>query len=205
MLRLNRDGLAQTGMAVAEIKAREAAPSGELFGVQILLNGAGRHQPGSAATRRTRSARARGTRRRPAPASAARFNDYTVEVVQKIGADSFVGGHGVLLGKTKNSSSNCAGFALQPRYIDANPQDINQVDYVKADGTPVKATHRRRAPAQRRHVPRRHELGLEVRVHGHGNNLNSTSSTRARARRRAALHVGIKSLAGAGPQARGVG
>ena len=58
----------------------------------------------------------------------ARFNDYTVEVVQKIGADSFVGGHGVLLGKTKNSSSTCAGFACSLWYIDANPQDINQVD-----------------------------------------------------------------------------
>ena len=45
MLRLNRDGLAQTGMAVAEVKAREVAPSGDLAGVRVLLDGAGDKNP----------------------------------------------------------------------------------------------------------------------------------------------------------------
>ena len=37
-------------------------------------------------------------------------------------------------------SSTCGSFSCFVWYIDSNPQDINQVDYVKADGTPVKAT-----------------------------------------------------------------
>ena len=63
-----------------------------------------------------------------------------MEVVQQIGSDSFAPGHGVLIGKTKTASSTCGSFSCFVWYIDSNPQDINQVDYVKADGTPVKAT-----------------------------------------------------------------
>ena len=61
MLRLNRDGLAQSGMAVAEVKAREVAPNGDVAGVQILLDGQGDLNP-PAASRTTRSARVRGSR-----------------------------------------------------------------------------------------------------------------------------------------------
>ncbi len=35
LLRLNRTGLAQTGLAVAEVKAREVAPNGDLAGVRV--------------------------------------------------------------------------------------------------------------------------------------------------------------------------
>ena len=41
ILRLNRDGLAQTGLAVAEVKAREVEPNGDLAGVRIDLDGEG--------------------------------------------------------------------------------------------------------------------------------------------------------------------
>ena len=138
MLRLNRDGLAQSGLAVAEVKAREVTPNGDLAGVHILLDGAGRPEPACRYQHRP-ALRGPVVHEATGISSRGRFNDYTVEVVQQIGADSFVGGHGVLLGKTKNSST-CGSFSCQPGYIDANPQDINQVDYVKADGTPVKAT-----------------------------------------------------------------
>ena len=140
ILRLNRDGLAQSGLAVAEVKAREVAPNGELAGVRVTARRRGRQRTRRAATRPTRPARARGTRRPPATRSTARFNDYTMEVVQQIGSDSFAPGHGVLIGKSKNSNSTCGSFSCFVWYIDSNPQDINQVDYVKADGTPVKAT-----------------------------------------------------------------
>ena len=58
-----------------------------------------------------------------------------MEVVQQIGSDSFAPGHGVLIGKTKTGSSTCGSYNCFVWYIDANPQDINQVDFVKADGT----------------------------------------------------------------------
>ena len=45
LLRLNRDGLAQSGIAVAEIKAREVHPNGDLAGVRVLLDGAGDKNP----------------------------------------------------------------------------------------------------------------------------------------------------------------
>ena len=41
ILRLNRDGLAQSGLAVAEVKAREVQPNGDLAGVRINLDGEG--------------------------------------------------------------------------------------------------------------------------------------------------------------------
>src|SRR3954465_7326791 len=42
LLRLNRDGLAQSGMAVTAVRARETAPTGgEISGVNITLDGAG--------------------------------------------------------------------------------------------------------------------------------------------------------------------
>ena len=41
LLRLNRNGLAQTGLAVAEIKAREVHPNGDLAGVRVDLDGDG--------------------------------------------------------------------------------------------------------------------------------------------------------------------
>ena len=45
ILRLNRDGLAQSGIAVAEVKAREVAPNGDLAGVRVLLNGGDKNPP----------------------------------------------------------------------------------------------------------------------------------------------------------------
>ena len=140
ILRLNRDGLAQTGMAVAEIKAREAAPGGDLAGVNIALNGAGDLNP---ACRYHTDPWCEGPWFTSATGSTVtpRFDNYTLEVVQQMGSDSFVPGHGVLIGKTKTTSgNNCGSFNCFLWYIDANPQDIDQVDFVRADGTPVKAT-----------------------------------------------------------------
>jgi hypothetical protein len=46
LLRLNRDGLARSGMAVADVTAREIAPkAGEIAGVNIALSGSGDNEP----------------------------------------------------------------------------------------------------------------------------------------------------------------
>ncbi len=137
-----------------------------------------------------------------------RFDNYTLEVVQQIGSDSFAPGHGVLIGKTKNittNSSTCGSFFCFLWYIDANPQDINQVDFVRADGTPVKAT-----------------LGDERQLNDGSFNagLNSGSTYEFKAANNK-LHfyvidkredaqgvlrytVGVRHADGAGPQTRGV-
>jgi hypothetical protein len=140
ILRLNRDGLAQTGLAVAEVKAREVAPGDDLAGVRVNLDGAGdlnRVCPTSAAGV---DLTCEGPWRTASGAVTGRFNDYTMEVVQQIGSDSFVPGHGVLIGKSKTSSSTCGSYNCFVWYIDSNPQDIDQIDFVRPDGTVQKAT-----------------------------------------------------------------
>ena len=129
-----------------------------------------------------------------------------MEVVQQIGSDSFDPGHGVLISKVKNSSSNCgASVYCFAWVIDSHPEDINHVDFIKPDGTPKIAT-----------------LGDERQLNDASFNagLDSGSSyewTDERNRlhfyvvdkRKDAegiLHykVAVKSLDGAGPQTRGV-
>ncbi len=63
------------------------------------------------------------------------YNNYTVEVVDRMGTDSFTPDSGVLLAKTKNQDA--APFEW---VIDANPQDIDMTDYVLPDGTKVPIT-----------------------------------------------------------------
>ncbi|TGJ78638.1 hypothetical protein E0Z10_g10132 [Xylaria hypoxylon] len=53
-----------------------------------------------------------------------------------MGADSFQPDHGVMISKTKNTT-NSAPFQW---VIDANPQDIDVVDFYRPDGTPSKYT-----------------------------------------------------------------
>ena len=69
ILRLNRAGLAQTGLAVTEVKAREVAPNGDLAGVRINLDSDGDRNKICLTSQAgwTRPARARGARRRRAP------------------------------------------------------------------------------------------------------------------------------------------
>jgi hypothetical protein len=59
------------------------------------------------------------------------FHNYTVEVVNRVGHDSFTPDHGVLITKTKNADT--APFMWT---VDSHPDDIAQVDYIRPDGTP---------------------------------------------------------------------
>ncbi|PJJ62038.1 M6 family metalloprotease-like protein [Compostimonas suwonensis] len=63
------------------------------------------------------------------------FDNYTLEVLDRMGTDSFLPDHGVLISKTKNADSNPFIWA-----IDANPENIDTVDYVRPDGTPIMIT-----------------------------------------------------------------
>jgi hypothetical protein len=63
-----------------------------------------------------------------------------VETVDRMGFDSFLPDHGVLITKNKTDESNTCGYNCFNWVIDANPQDINMVDFTRPDGTVVKAT-----------------------------------------------------------------
>jgi M6 family metalloprotease-like protein len=202
-LRLNRNGLAQSGMAVADVTARAADPGTGLSGIQIALDGAnGDMEPPCvvASNPLCDGVRTQGT------GITGKFNFYTAEVVQQIGSDSFDPGHGVLLSKTKTSESNsCGTFTCFVWIIDSHPQDINQVDFVGPDGQPRMVT----IADQRQLADATFNAGLNSgssyeyedtanRLHFYVVDLHKDAG--------GVLHytIGVQSLDGNGPQTRGV-
>ncbi|MPZ93714.1 MAG: M6 family metalloprotease domain-containing protein [Propionibacteriales bacterium] len=121
LLRLTRNGLADSGMVFAEVTAREV-PLGASFGldglsgVNIAMEG-GDLSPPCDITQDYRCDRGG-------------YENYTVEVVDRMGSDSFTPDDGVLMAKTKNQDR--APFIW---VVDANPQDIDLVDFERPDGT----------------------------------------------------------------------
>src|SRR3954471_14480870 len=82
LLRLNRDGLAQSGMAVADVTAREIAPSsGEISGVNITLDGTGDNEPPCIINGTLQSPNCDGVSRNAAGVVSGKWNNYTMEVV----------------------------------------------------------------------------------------------------------------------------
>jgi M6 family metalloprotease-like protein len=121
VLNLTRAGVAGSGVVVANVTAREVlAKPGELTGVNLAM----------------------GDDRDPACDTSTDpfcdgggYNNYTVEVVDRMGFDSFTPDSGVLLSKTKDRDA--APFIW---VIDAHPKDIDKVDFVLPNGTPQKMT-----------------------------------------------------------------
>ena len=175
LLRLNRNGLAQSGMAVADVTAREIPhAAGEVAGVKIELDGSGDL---STPCDYTTDWLCDGVR--PTGATT-KYNGYTMEVVQQIGSDSFDPGHGVLISKTKNGSGGNCGSAQLLRVGHRLAPAGHQPRRLRAPGRHAEAGDaRRRAPAQRRVVQRRPGLRLLVRVdRREATGCTSTSSTR---------------------------
>ena len=134
-----------------------------------------------------------------------RFNDYTMEVVQQIGSDSFAPGHGVLIGKHKTGSGDCGEYNCFSFYLDSNPEDINQVDYLKADGTPVKAVLGDERQLNDGSFNVGVNSGSEYERREPGNNLHFyILDKRTDAQGVLRYKVGVRSLGGSGPQTRGV-
>jgi M6 family metalloprotease-like protein len=135
VLRLNRNGLAKSGLAVAEVTARAVDPlPGTFAGILVRLDGpepGDRTPPDDPATN-------------PLSAGTSNYNSYTMEVVQRIGYDSFTPDNGALIAKNKDSLRGRNGgpnaFNSYIWIIDAHPEDINVVDYVKPDGRKVMRT-----------------------------------------------------------------
>jgi M6 family metalloprotease-like protein len=122
VLRLSRDALAGSGVVVARVTARAVQPGDAgLTGVNVTLDGDDRSP-------------ACDTSADPL-CDGGGFDNYTAEVIDRMGFDSFTPDSGVLLAKTKDRDS--APFIWT---VDANPQDIDQTDFVLPDGTPQKMT-----------------------------------------------------------------
>jgi M6 family metalloprotease-like protein len=135
LLTLGRDGLAKSGLAVAEVTARAVAPlPGTYAGIVIKFDGekAGDLTPPDDPAVN------------PLSAGTPNYAFYTLEVVQRIGYDSFTPDNGVLIAKNKDSLRGRNGgpneFNSYIWVIDAHPEDINIVDYVKPNGEKVMRT-----------------------------------------------------------------
>ncbi|MFH8610755.1 M6 family metalloprotease domain-containing protein [Streptomyces sp. NPDC018029] len=121
VLRLDRDALDESGVAVAKVTARSAPPGKKgLAGVNIAMS----RDLSPACDRDTDPL-----------CDGGGYQNYTLEVVDRMGMDSFTPDNGVLITKTKNDDK--APFAW---VIDAHPEDIDMVDFVRPDGTPQKIT-----------------------------------------------------------------
>jgi len=122
VLQVSRSALAGSGLVAAEITARVVSPgANQLMGLHILIG--------------TDLSPACNTQTDPY-CDGGGYHNYDVEVIDRMGSDSFQPDHGVMISKTKNST-NRAPFQW---VIDANPQDINVVDFYRPDGTPSMLT-----------------------------------------------------------------
>ena len=131
MLKLSRNGLAASGLAVATVTARAVEPGpGELAGISVTLDG-------DAPQDRTPPDDMKSN---PLSAGAPVFNFYSVEVVERIGYDSFTPDNGVLIAKNKNAEGNTCGYNCFTWVIDAHPEDINMLDFKRPNGEPVMRT-----------------------------------------------------------------
>ncbi|OFY54332.1 MAG: hypothetical protein A2X22_13095 [Bacteroidetes bacterium GWF2_49_14] len=135
VLILNRNELARSGLVVATLTARAADPlPGTYAGIVVRLDG---DAPQDRAPETDPA-------QDPLSPGKSTFNFYSVEVVQRIGYDSFTPDNGVLIAKNKdregpNGGPN--GFNCFNWVIDAHPEDIQMTDYLKpGDGTPVMRT-----------------------------------------------------------------
>lgn len=135
LLNLSRTGLAQSGLVVAEVTARAVDPlPGTFTGITVRFDGPkpeDRTPPDDPATN-------------PLSPGIPNYNFYSIEVVQRIGFDSFCPDNGVLIAKNKdNLRGNNGGPNAFNSYIwviDAHPEDINMVDYISPAGEKVMAT-----------------------------------------------------------------
>ncbi|MFD0853466.1 peptidase M6, partial [Actinomadura adrarensis] len=128
------------------------------------------------------------------------YDNYTIEVVDRMGFDSFTPDSGVLLAKTKDQD--------RPPFIwvkDANPQDIDKVDFVRPDGTPQKMTigdYRQLSDAL---FHAGNDSGSEYEYVDEANRLHFYVLDVKRDEKGILSYtVAMRSLDGAGPQQRGV-
>ncbi|XVV10004.1 M6 family metalloprotease domain-containing protein [Actinoplanes sp. CA-131856] len=182
VLRLSRDALATSGLVLTTVTARVV----ESGGINVTLDGGDRSPACDTAT--------------DPFCDGGGYDNYTLEVVDRMGFDSFTPDSGVLLAKTKNQDA--APFIWT---IDANPRDIDKVDFVLPDGTPQKMTigdYRQLSDAL---FHAGTNSGSAFEYVDTANRLHFYILDRKRDRKGVlSYEVAVRSLDGAGPATRGV-
>ncbi|MGN0449078.1 MAG: M6 family metalloprotease domain-containing protein [Ruminococcus sp.] len=122
VLRVNRDELIESGPVFADVTARQA-PIGSkfgrtgLYGINISMNDL------------TPKDYLAGDWRNDILNNRL-YDNYTLEVVDRFGTDSFAADSGVLIAKTKDAET-----APNIWVVDSHPEDINLKDFTRPDGT----------------------------------------------------------------------
>ena len=206
VLRVNRNGLAQSGLAVADVVARavnaEPQPAGIRSGVQVFLDGSGtvdKSPPCDINTNPT--------------CDGGGWTNYSLETVQRIGYGSFEPDNGVLIAKnkawaagaTRGTEGSSCGYNCFTWVEDAHPEDMNTVDYYKPDGTPIMRTVADYRQLNDALFHAGTNSGSSAEYVDAANNLHFYVIDKyTDARGILHYHVGVQNPAGAGPQTRGV-
>ncbi|NYI72609.1 M6 family metalloprotease-like protein [Naumannella cuiyingiana] len=192
VVRTNRSELTAKGIVRTRVQARAVQGPDDAAGMVIGLDGGDRS---------TCVSQGAGGPRNEWRCDGGGYDAYTLEVVDRMGSDSFTADSGVLLAKTKDDRWANPGKWV----IDANPDDIGLTDYVDASGTPVPMTrgdHRQLndglfkagagSGSAAEYTDRRN--GLRFYVLGTSRDERGVLS----------YDLAVRSLEGAGPQRRGV-
>jgi hypothetical protein len=129
VLKLTRAGLTEAGVTIAQVAARAVEPwAGTYAGITVAMD-------------QDRSP-LEDINTHPLSSGAPVWNFYSVEVVQRIGYDSFTPDNGVLLAKNKTNEDrqNTCGYGCFTWVIDAHPEDIHMVDFKRPNGETVMRT-----------------------------------------------------------------
>ncbi|KAL6903176.1 hypothetical protein GGI43DRAFT_334736 [Trichoderma evansii] len=118
IVRISRDALAESGPVVAQITARSVVS--ELIGLRVDIS-----RDLSPACNVSSDVLCDG----------GGYNTYDIEVIDRMGADSFQPDSGVMISKTRNSNTQPFQWT-----IDANPEDIKLVDFTRPNGTAAMIT-----------------------------------------------------------------
>jgi M6 family metalloprotease-like protein len=190
---LERNTLQDQGVAVLRVKAREAVPGGGALSGLTVNFGTGGDLAGTCANQGYTDVFYCPNRVGPG------YLNYRLEVVDRVGNDSFTPGHGVLISKSRATST--------PRVwlIDPHPEDIGMIDFYRPDGTPVPVV--RGDPRQLNdatfHAGTR--SGSEYEYRDTFNRLHFYVLAKHRdASRVLSYDVGVRRFDGAGPFTRGV-
>ncbi|TVY35798.1 putative secreted metallopeptidase, partial [Lachnellula occidentalis] len=116
ILNVSREALTDSGIVVAQIQARAVSPGTNLMGIRITMDAD--NEPYCDIDTEVLC-------------DGGGYNAYFIEVVDRMGADSFTPDSGVMISKTKVESDE-GPFQWT---IDANPQDIQLLDFYRPNGT----------------------------------------------------------------------
>lgn len=116
ILNVSREALAASGIVVAQIQARAVSPGTNLMGIRVTLDAD--NEPFCDIDTEVLC-------------DGGGYNAYFIEVIDRMGADSFTPDSGVMISKTKTESDE-GPFQWT---IDANPQDIQLLDFHRPNGT----------------------------------------------------------------------